>query len=1300
MGVFFVGIYRFFQQRPWAFRAFLLVLSGSIIWQASRIRLEEDISRITGRHDSLSRDEYVIRNFSFAEKLVVHLRQADTTGAPMPDSLISLAEAVSRELIAGTDSTTVRELFLRIPENRSGELLKLIGKSLPVFLEEPDYQTMDSLTDPARIRKILQRNYKILVSPASLALKGKLSRDPLGISDLVLRKLSTLQIDPRYQLYRGYILSQDLRHLLFFITPAHPPSETNRNGQLIGALDKAIQTSISKTGGVSGNNQPSLRADYFGAAAVAVGNAKQLKRDILVSLSLAILAILALLGWYFRNAEIPFLGFLPAFFGGGFSLALLCLVKGTVSVIALGIGSVILGLIIDYALYMINHYRLKRDVEKVLREMSQTIVVCSLTTIGAFLCLVLLNSAVLHDLGWFAAISVSGAAFFALVILPHFLGPKLLPKKDRPPRVTFIDRFSAMDFGKKPWLIIGITAAGIASFFFLRHVLFEKNLHSLSYMPEHLRQSEEEVNRLSGSGLKNVYIISTGDSLEESLRSNENAINTLALLKKEHRISSVSGITGFLVSDSLQQIRLKRWHAFWDPGRIDTMKRILSQAGRQWGFSERAFDGFLDMVTKSWQPLSPEETDFLIHSVFGDWIRATSGLTMVTAMAHVGESDKQEVYRAFTGDRRFVVFDRQYLTERFVDNVKIDFDRLIKLSMIFVSLLLLLSFGRIELGFTTAIPMFASWLITLGFMGLFGIRFNIFNIIICSFVFGLGVDYSILMMRGLLSEYRTGVRELATYQTSIFLSAATTLLGVAALFAARHPALRSIALIALVGIISVVLVSWSYQSLLTQWFLFRPRSRNKFPASLGIVLYSIFISWIPISTIALILVIYGVFISPILPVSRKKKQEIFHRIFCRLSKMYIAMNFPRYHRIDNPGEEAFRNPAIIISNHQSLIETPALLRLNPNILILTTSWVYRHWVFGPVARLAGFPPISEGVEQSLENIRQQLQKGHSILIFPEGTRSPDGRIQRFHRGAFFLAEKLQADILPILIFGSGDFLPKGNFWGRPNRLYMKILPRITPDDARFGTTYQERARQVRQYYAREYSELKTMKGTPEYYRPLIRLSYLFKGPVLEWYVRMKMRMEGSFRMVHALLPTAGKILDLGCGYGYVTYLLMLTADSRTLTGVDYDEEKIIIARNSFLYGDRIRFICQDIAGFPLFPCDGIFMGDVLHYLPPEIREKVIRDCIEALNPGGVIVIREGIRELKSRHKGTRLSEFFSTRITHFNQTRNERKQLWFISAEEIRAMAGAFGCAFEILDQGKRTSNVLMVIRKPGDRNC
>ena len=91
--------------------------------------------------------------------------------------------------------------------------------------------------------------------------------------------------------------------------------------------------------------------------------------------------------------------------------------------------------------------------------------------------------------------------------------------------------------------------------------------------------------------------------------------------------------------------------------------------------------------------------------------------------------------------------------------------------MIFVTFLLLLSFGRIETGLTTALPMFASWLLTLGFMGVTGIRFNIFNIIVSSFIFGLGVDYSILIMRGMLFEYRYNTKEISSYKTSIFLSA-------------------------------------------------------------------------------------------------------------------------------------------------------------------------------------------------------------------------------------------------------------------------------------------------------------------------------------------------------------------------------------------------------------------------------------------------------------------------------------------------------------------------------------------------
>ncbi len=100
-----------------------------------------------------------------------------------------------------------------------------------------------------------------------------------------------------------------------------------------------------------------------------------------------------------------------------------------------------------------------------------------------------------------------------------------------------------------------------------------------------------------------------------------------------------------------------------------------------------------------------------------------------------------------------------------------------------------------------AVPMFLSWLWTLGFMGIFDIKFNIINIIVSTFVFGLGVDYSILMMRGLLLEYRFGRREMTSYRTSIFLSGFTTIVGVGVLILARHPSLHSIALISVVGLL-------------------------------------------------------------------------------------------------------------------------------------------------------------------------------------------------------------------------------------------------------------------------------------------------------------------------------------------------------------------------------------------------------------------------------------------------------------------------------------------------------------------
>ncbi len=1284
MANFFINIFLFFHHRKWIFYLFLFVIIAVLAGISSGIRLEEDISGARTDDSRLSKYEYVIRNFKFAEKLIIHIYQNDSFPTADPDSMIQLANLFAGQLNQKFDSTYIRNFFLRADDSNYIRLVNTVHAHLPLFLNSKDYQKMDSLLEPERLQSQVRANYKILLSPASMVIKKQLISDPLGLRNLGMQKMKSLQVDENYVLIDGYVFSKDQKHLFIFITPANPPSETEKNSRLVKGIDQICQQLAAEN--------PGKHLEYFGSIAVAASNAGQLKKDILLTISIAIFLIFSLIAWYFKNWLIPLLGFLPALFGGVFALAVIYLVKGNISAIALGIGSVILGLIIDYALYLINQYRLKKSVITVLKDMSQTIVICCLTSAGAFLCLVFLDSAVLHDLGWFAALSVTGAAAFSLIILPHFLTHKLIPLTTIKNKENIIDRISSIALEKKRSIIFLICVAGIISCFFSHKADFSKDLNELNFVTQKLQDAEKNMDISGNSGLKNMYIVACGKTFEHALKINESVQHQLSDLQQANTIVKYSGIQQLLMSDSMQHERISAWNKFWTIEKKARLAKNLREAAKKTGFKNDAFTGFSDWLNQGFPMLSEKDSKAFQTTFFSDWINEKPEVTMISSLVKVRAENKNMVYATFKNQDDVIVFDRQNLTTQFVSQVKTDFDLLVMLSMIFVSILLLISFGRIEMGIVTALPMFLGWLITLGFMGIFGLTFNIFNIILSSFVFGLGVDYSILMMRGLLSTYKYGNGEIKTYKVSIFLSAATTLIGVAVLFFARHPALKSIALVSVVGMISVVLITYTIQPLFADWFIFKRRLNNKFPVTARIF-FKTLITWGNIVLIALIMTLTGMLIYTLAPVSRKKKEYLFHALFSKLCKLYILVTFPTNGKLLNPYGEDFSRPSIIISNHQSLIETPAFLRLTPKILILTNEWVFKSPVFGPIARLGGFINVEDGLEANLEKLKIKFSEGYSILIFPEGHRSADQHIQRFHRGAFFLAEKLKIDLLPILVFGSGDFLAKGDFWGKPNGFRMKIMQRIPSDDPSFGLNYSERTRQIRKFFIQSYESFQKEEGNTFYYRKKLLLNYVFKGPVLEWYLRTKLKLENNYQIFHELIPAEGEILDLGCGYGFIAYMLLFTSGKRRITGVDYDAEKIKVAENCFSKNDRINFICADVSTYEITPKNAFLLGDVLHYLTPENQESLLRKCCSNLNPGGTLLIREADSNLKYRHQKSKITEFFSTHIG-FNLTNTPGKKLYFTSAEKIRAITLEYGLSFETIDNKKITSNNLFLIRK------
>ena len=251
---------------------------------ASKIRLEENITRLTSAKDSLSRYEYVIRNFKFADKLIVHISLKDTNAEANPEYLVTIAGTLRDSLLSRLDSTYIRQILLQFNDSLFQIALSIIDQHFPLFLTDADYITIDSLMQPEHLESLLKSNYKMMVLPTGMLFRERMVKDPLGIFGLAYKKLNSLQQDDQYTLYNGSVFSPDKKHLLMFITPANSSSETKKNSKLIANLEKFIALQNAK-------NPIPVNIEYYGYAASAVCNASQIKRDIILTLGIAIVLI-------------------------------------------------------------------------------------------------------------------------------------------------------------------------------------------------------------------------------------------------------------------------------------------------------------------------------------------------------------------------------------------------------------------------------------------------------------------------------------------------------------------------------------------------------------------------------------------------------------------------------------------------------------------------------------------------------------------------------------------------------------------------------------------------------------------------------------------------------------------------------------------------------------------------------------------------------------------------------------------------------------------------------------------------
>ena len=1286
MTQFFIGLYDYFERHKILFYLSLISCVLLMGFFALQVRFEENITQFFPDTKDSQNTIKVFDNLKIKDKIIIMLSSADTCHQVEPDSLIEAAGQLQQTLTEKAGGTLIKGIFAQVDQSLIGGATDFVYEHLPLFLTDTDYQRFDSLLTEKGIQATMQKNYTNLLSPAGIALRSYILRDPLGLGSEALKHLQDFQLEANYEIYDEHIFSKDGSTLLMFITPVFSTGSTGKNDELIKILEEELQH-------VQGES-PTIRAEYFGGPSVEVYNARQIKKDTILTSSLALLIIIVFISLVFkRKRSIPLI-ITPVLFGGLFALFLIFFIKGSISAIAVGAGSAVMGIALSYSIHMLAHQNHVSTVQQLIKEIAYPLTVGSFTTIGAFMGLIFTSSDLLRDFGLFASLALVGTTLFCLIYLPHFLKGQADVKQGRVLRI--IEKINAYSYEKNKWLVGGILLITIICLFTSQKVGFNNDMMSLNYEPQHLKQSEEKLMQLFDSDEKTVLFVSVGKDMNQATETYAITNQKLSTLKDQGLIKDYASASQFLISPQEQQLRLKRWKDYWTDEKQQQIRKQLETAATEYRFRPGSFDPFYQWLN---QPFGEyhytAQEDDLSGKLLNEWQTSADSITMLISQIRISDQNKETVYQNFSKTQDVVIFDRSYFANKWVSAINDDFYLILYISSFLIFFALWFSYGRIELTLMSFLPMLVSWVIILGLMGILGIEFNIINIILSTFIFGIGDDFSIFIMDGLQNKYRTGQKVLNSHKTAIFFSAFTTVVGMGALVFAKHPALQSISLISILGMIAVVLVAYTIQPLIFRFFIAGPASKGLPPYTLiGLIRTVLLFLLFFIGCIFLRVLIAVLYLVPV----RKSSKQ---RLVCRLIQitckgiLLLATAVKKEHI--NKANERFQHPAIIIANHQSFIDILVLLSLSSKILMVTNHWVWHSPFFGAIIRYVDFYYIGEGYEQYMERMRKKVKEGYSIAIFPEGTRTYNGKMKRFHKGAFYLAETLQLDILPILLYGNNKIIAKAQpFNIRKGIIYTEILPRIPADDLSFGTTYQERTKRISAYMKEGYAHICREKNTtdnPAFYEALIQ-NYIYKGPVVEWYIRIKVKMERNYRLFNRLIPAQGQITDIGCGFGPLCYMLSLLSEDREILGIDYDEDKIALAQHGWLRNEYLQFRHGNALEYPLPESDVFILNDMLHYMSYEHQRTLLLKCADRLRSQGMIIIRDGNSANTSKHRLTRFTELLSTRIFNFNRTTGE---LYFTTETQLREIAVTCGMNVEIIPNDKYTSNTIYIFRKPNE---
>lgn len=768
----FIPIYRFFRSHRWLMYICLIISTLCFGYFGSKIQLEENILKLLPNTGNDAETDVAFGNMKVKDKIFIQLAAAPGYNVESRDLAVAQDEFLDS---LGSDeriSALISNCLYKFDEDDIMNALYYLMSTAPDFIPIGAYDSFDTLLTAKTIDRMAASGTDLLSG-----------------------------LDTGYAMVDGHLFSPDSTVALAYISPTFNSSDSKTASEFVSLINRQI--SRFKT------LHPDIEVLYHGAAIGAAANSRCIKRDLILTVGISLLVILILLGICFKGIGSIVQLLSPVLYGTLFSMACVYWIKGGMSLIAMGACAIVLGVALSYCLHVFIHYKYVTDPEQVIREQATPVCMGCVTTVGAFCGLMLTSSDLLRDFGIFASFAMLGTTLFALIFLPHFLSTRKNLKSESAFRL--INRINAYPVDRNKPVAIALAAVIAICLAASFKVGFDSNLDHINYRDaDEIRSSElytEKVNH----GFTLMYYAGYSKDLDSAIVFGRALTERISQLKDSCLVESFSSATPILHTEREQLESISAWKSYWTPERIDRVEKLLQQEQDKYGW-DVGMDipsTFRAVAESDFEPTVLCDAAEIPQSLVSNFIELNEDGYLVFTSALVRPENVRAVSEAVTELDNVTVADPFFYAGDMVKVLHGDFKVVLMVSSLFVFLVLLLSYRSLVAAIIAFLPMFVSWYAVEGVMAIAGVEFNLINIMLSSFVFGIGVDYSIFVMDGLVAREKSkSMRLMACHKTAILISATILIVVTGSLLFATHPSIRSVGFCTIVGMTFTVLITY------------------------------------------------------------------------------------------------------------------------------------------------------------------------------------------------------------------------------------------------------------------------------------------------------------------------------------------------------------------------------------------------------------------------------------------------------------------------------------------------------------